>query len=98
MSAEIINFPGRGEEDGSTADPGMIEAYANVIERLSTQAATASNVRHLLMAMERLSELLIQLGDLLLDNDGKQRLQRVFESLSAGISEARQLLIELDGE
>jgi hypothetical protein len=89
VSAEIINLPERRRDARLTAG---VEQFAREIERLLAQANPAAEFGELLDMVERLSDRLMDIGYLLLDEETKRDLQTSFDELSAKLAHARQAL------
>lgn len=93
MTAEIIQFPMRRDEDGLVSAIIRLEEIVREVEYLAEQPA--DGLHHLLTVMERLGDQLNESSSLLLDDHAKCRVQTAFASLSAKIAEAREAFDEL---
>ena len=93
MSAQIINFLERGRDVRLIAG---VEQFAREIERLLTRANPEAEFGELLDVVERLSDRLMDIGYLLLDEETKRDLKTTFDELSAKLVHARQALNALD--
>ena len=93
MSAQIINFLERGRDVRLVAG---VERFAREIDQLLRRADPAAEFGELLEMVERLSDRLMDIGYLLLDEETKRELQTTFEELSAKLAHARQAIDSLD--
>ncbi len=93
MNADIINFPEQHRDRRLTVG---LERFAREIEGLMAQTNSTTEFGDLLDVTEGLSERLMELGCLLLDDYSKLGLQTAFDRLSARIAQARQALDAVD--
>jgi hypothetical protein len=89
MDADIIEFPDRGREHRLASATARLEAIVREVERFGSDEPSAG-IDQLLAIMERLSDQLVDLASLLLDEETKRQTQRAFISLSEEIAETRQ--------
>ena len=89
MAAEIIAFPEPDRGDRLVSSIARLEAILRDIERVAADNPGAG-LDLLLAAMERMSDQLVDLACLLLDEDTKLQAQGAFISLADKIAETRQ--------
>ncbi len=92
MSAEIIRLPERPRQLRLTAGLERLDEISLEIERLVTREQPPANLHDLLTMTEKLSERLVELGHLLLDENDKRHLEGAFEALTGMIARTRQVL------
>ena len=97
MDAEIIEFPERGRENRLVAATARLEAIVREVERVGTDEPAAGADR-LLAMMERMSDRLVDLACLLLDEESKLQAQSAFKSLSDKIAETREAFEQLGSQ
>ncbi|TCU66519.1 hypothetical protein EDE08_11175 [Bradyrhizobium sp. R2.2-H] len=96
MAAEIIAFPESDRGDRLVSSIARLEAVLRDVERVGADDPGA-NLDQLLAAMERMSDQLVDLACLLLDEDAKLQAQSTFRSLSDKIAETRDTFDQLGG-
>ncbi|MHB0771402.1 hypothetical protein [Bradyrhizobium sp. 5.13L] len=89
MAAEIIAFPEPDRGDRIVSSIARLEAVLRDVERVAADDPGAG-IDRLLAAMERMSDQLVDLACLLLDEDAKLQAQGAFISLSDKIAETRE--------
>jgi hypothetical protein len=89
MAAEIIAFPEPDRGDRLVSSIARLEAVLRDVERVGADDPGAC-LDQLLAAMERMSDQLVDLASLLLDEDTKLQAQSAFRSLSGRIAETRE--------
>ncbi|QOZ12490.1 hypothetical protein [Bradyrhizobium sp. CCBAU 51765] len=89
MTAEIIAFPKQECGDRLVSSIARLEALSIDVERVGADDPGAC-LDQLLAAMERMSDQLVDLASLLLDEDTKLQAQSAFRSLSGRIAETRE--------
>ncbi|ULL00696.1 hypothetical protein [Bradyrhizobium sp. I71] len=96
MAAEIIAFPEPDRGDRLVSSIARLEAVLRDVERVGADDPGAS-LDQLLAAMEHMSDQLVDLACLLLDEDAKLQAQSAFRSLSDKIAETRDTFDQLGG-
>ena len=96
MAAEIIAFPESDRGDRLVSSIARLEAVLRDVERVGADDPGAS-LDQLLAAMEHMSDQLVDLACLLLDEDAKLQAQSAFRSLSDKIAETRDTFDQLGG-
>lgn len=96
MAAEIIAFPEPDRGDRLVSSIARLEAVLRDVERVGADDPGAS-LDQLLAAMEHMSDQLVDLACLLLDEDAKLQAQSAFRSLSDKIAETRDTFDQLKG-
>lgn len=72
MDADIIEFPDRGREHRLASATARLEAIVREVERFGSDEPSAG-IDQLLAIMERLSDQLVDLASLLLDEETKRQ-------------------------
>ncbi|MDA9466856.1 hypothetical protein [Bradyrhizobium sp. CCBAU 53415] len=96
MAAEIIAFPEPDRGNRLVSSIARLEAVLRDVERVGADDPGISLDR-LLAAIERISDQLVDLACLLLDEDAKLQAQSTFRSLSDKIAETRDTFDQLGG-
>jgi hypothetical protein len=96
MAAEIIAFPEPDRGDRLVSSVARLEAVLRDVERVGAGDPRAG-LDQMLAAMERMSDQLVDLACLLLDEDAKLQAQSAFRSLSDRIAETRDTFGQLGG-
>jgi len=97
MDAKIIEFPERGRENRLVSSTARLEAIVQEVERIVTDDPAAGFDR-LLATMERMSDQLVDLACILLDDQSKLEARSAFKSLSDKIAETREAFEQLGGQ
>lgn len=96
MAAEIIAFPEPDRGDRLVSSVARLEAVLRDVERVGA-GDPGPGLDQMLAAMERMSDQLVDLACLLLDEDAKLQAQSAFRSLSDRIAETRDTFGQLGG-
>ncbi|MDA9528019.1 MULTISPECIES: hypothetical protein [unclassified Bradyrhizobium] len=96
MAAEIIAFPEPDRGDRLVSSIARLEAVLRDVERVGA-GDPGAGLDQMLAAMERMSDQLVDLAFLLLDEDAKLQAQSAFRSLSDKIAETRDTFDQLGG-
>ncbi len=96
MAAEIIAFPEPDRGNRLVSSIARLEAVLRDVERVGADDPGAS-LDQLLAAIERMSDQLVDLACLLLDEDAKLQARSTFRSLSDKIAETRDTFDQLGG-
>lgn len=91
MGADIVGFRERALAR-KVASGLTIDGLVAELDRLSLAEVNRGDTRQLLEMVRKVSDLLVDLGYLVSDREGKQRIERAFNALSATIAEARVAL------